>query len=65
MTTSTRWRWMLAVAAATLGAASLSATPKPGDPAPAFTAQTIDGKKVSLADYRGKSAVLLNFYANF
>jgi peroxiredoxin len=32
---------------------------KPGDPAPAFSAPTIDGKQVSLADYRGKTLLLL------
>jgi len=24
----------------------------------------VEGKKLALADYRGKSAVLLNFYSN-
>jgi peroxiredoxin Q/BCP len=33
-------------------------TLKPGDPAPAFTATTTDGKQVSLADYRGKKLVM-------
>jgi peroxiredoxin/tetratricopeptide (TPR) repeat protein len=32
---------------------------KVGDRAPAFTAPTIDGKQVSLADYRGKTLLLL------
>jgi hypothetical protein len=35
--------------------------PEVGQPAPPFTAETIDGKKIALADYRGKSAVLLVF----
>ena len=35
-----------------------------GPPAPAFAAETVEGKKLALADYRGKSAVLLNFYSN-
>jgi len=35
------------------------ATPlKPGDKAPDFEALTTDGKKVSLADYRGKKLIL-------
>lgn len=34
---------------------------KEGDPAPAFTALTQDGARVSLADYRGKH-VILYFY---
>ncbi|HEU5350685.1 MAG TPA: redoxin domain-containing protein [Terracidiphilus sp.] len=33
-------------------------------PAPAFTLQTVDGRKVSLADYKGK-ALLLNFWATW
>jgi peroxiredoxin Q/BCP len=31
---------------------------KAGDPAPAFSAKTTDGKTVSLADYRGRKLVL-------
>lgn len=38
---------------------------KVGRPAPPFTAETTDGKKIALADFRGKSAVLLVFYANW
>src|SRR5438105_425978 len=35
------------------------ATPlKPGDPAPDFSATTTDGRKVSLADFRGKKLVM-------
>jgi peroxiredoxin len=37
---------------------------KVGGLAPNFTLQTLDGKKVSLADYRGK-AVLVNFWATW
>lgn len=33
-------------------------------PAPSFTLKTVDGKTVSLADYKGK-AVLLNFWATW
>jgi peroxiredoxin Q/BCP len=32
--------------------------PKPGDPAPDFSALTTDGSRVSLADFRGKKLVL-------
>lgn len=35
-----------------------------GNLAPEFTLQTLDGKKVSLSDYRGK-AVLVNFWATW
>jgi peroxiredoxin len=35
-----------------------------GDQAPNFTLQTLDGKEVSLADYRGKK-VILNFWATW
>ncbi len=33
-----------------------------GDPSPEFTARSHTGEEVSLADYRGKSAVVLFFY---
>jgi len=35
---------------------------KVGDRAPGFTATTHDGQKITLADYQGKSAVVLFFY---
>jgi thioredoxin-dependent peroxiredoxin len=35
---------------------------QPGEPAPDFTAQTHTGQSISLADFRGKSAVVLFFY---
>ncbi|MGB8260096.1 MAG: TlpA disulfide reductase family protein [Terracidiphilus sp.] len=38
--------------------------PLVGKPAPAFTLEDLNGKKVSLADYRGK-AVLINFWATW
>lgn len=43
---------------------SVAAHPVSGGPAPNFTAQTLDGKHVSLADFRGKT-VLLNFWATW
>jgi len=41
-----------------LAAAGASAQAVPGQPAPAFTLTSIDGKTVSLADYRGRYVVL-------
>ena len=38
--------------------------PRSGDVAPDFTAQTLDGKTVSLSDFRGKP-VVLNFWASW
>src|SRR5581483_10199990 len=38
------------------------ATLSPGDPAPDFTAETHTGQRVSLADFRGKQAVVVFFY---
>ncbi len=35
---------------------------KPGDKAPAFTAETTDGSHISLSQYLGKSNVVLYFY---
>ena len=59
----------LVLALATLSIATAqdkSASPKPevGQAAPAFTAETTAGKKIALADYRGKAAVLLVFYSD-
>ncbi len=39
-------------------------TPLKGKPAPAFALENLDGKKVSLASYKGK-AVLVNFWATW
>jgi cytochrome oxidase Cu insertion factor (SCO1/SenC/PrrC family) len=33
-----------------------------GQPAPDFTLENIDGKQVSLSDFRGKKSVVLVFY---
>ena len=35
-----------------------------GDLAPLFDATALDGRRIALADYRGRSAVLLNFFTD-
>ena len=47
-------------------ASGIAGIPSPlvNQPAPAFTLTTVDGKKISLADYKGK-ALLLNFWATW
>ncbi len=49
-------------ASALLGQASGSATLKVGDTPPDFTLPSTDGGKVHLADYIGKSTVVLAFF---
>ena len=41
-----------------LAAAASFAAPEVGKPAPEFTGKTLDGKTVSLADFKGKTVVL-------
>lgn len=41
-----------------------SSPPKVGDQAPDFTLQTLDGKTVSLSDYKGKG-IFLNFWGTW
>jgi peroxiredoxin len=36
-----------------------------GDLPPDFTGTTLDGRKITLSDFRGKNPVVLNFYAEF
>ena len=38
---------------------------KVGQPAPDFTLENIDGKKVTLSDFRGKKTVALVFYRGY
>ena len=63
------YRWItlpVAMVAAVMAVGSgRGAVPEKGKPAPAFTAGTLDGKTIALADYRGKSAVILNFFASW
>jgi len=55
-----------ALALVALSCAVVSAQPqgelKPGDPAPAFTVPGSDGKTYSLADFKGKKAVVLAWF---
>ncbi len=62
-----RWIALPAALLATglMAGGRLSAAPEKGKPAPAFAAETLDGKKIALADYKGKSAVILNFFASW
>lgn len=63
-----RFRFLnLALISALALAGVASAAPRldRGETAPDFTGTTLNGKKLSLSDYRGKSAVVLNFYADF
>jgi peroxiredoxin Q/BCP len=43
--------------------ASAAATLKPGDPAPPFSLSGSDGRTYQLADYKGKQAVVLAWFA--
>lgn len=38
---------------------------KVGQPAPDFTLQDVDGKNMSLSDFRGKKSVVLVFYRGY
>ena len=50
--------------ASAAGEAPQYVSPLKGKPAPAFTLEDLSGKKVSLANYKGK-AVLINFWATW
>lgn len=50
--------WMAALAAVGAGAADLQV----GDPAPDFTLQASDGNTYSLADFRGRQAVVIAWF---
>ena len=38
---------------------------KVGQPAPDFTLEDVDGKSITLSDFRGKKTVVLVFYRGF
>jgi thioredoxin-dependent peroxiredoxin len=50
------------VAAATVRAQPAAADLKPGDPAPAFSLPGSDGRTYTLADFKGKQAVVLAWF---
>lgn len=52
------------VLAFSCGPVTAAAPPRAGQPAPAFSAKTLDDKKISLAMYRGKP-VYLDFFASW
>ena len=52
----------LGVTAGLLGFAQQAIELKVGDPAPAFSLQGSDGKIYKLADFKGKSAVVLAWF---
>ena len=53
---------VLGVAAAVIGRAQGGPELKVGDPAPNFSLRGSDGKTHSLADFKGKSAVVLAWF---
>ena len=55
----------IATALAALAAPPADTVPALGKPAPAFQLSGLDGKPVSLADYRGKNVVVLDFWATW
>ena len=52
----------LGLAAAVIGRAQSTADLKVGDPAPNFSLRGSDGKTYSLADFKGKSAVVVAWF---
>jgi peroxiredoxin Q/BCP len=66
MTVSSLFKWgasiTLGVAAGLVGFAQPAAELKVGDEAPAFTLQGSDGKTYSLAQFKGRSAVVLAWF---
>lgn len=57
-----RFGFALITLAIFVGAAQAKSFFKPGDPAPNFTLETLDGQTVSLAQFRGKVVVLGLFH---
>lgn len=44
---------------------ALEERPQPGFLAPDFTLRTLDGRRITLSDFRGKKAVFLDFWATW
>lgn len=63
------WKWMPVVALSltmvALGGCAGGGGNEVAGNAPTVSGMSVDGKQVSLADYRGKSVVLLNFFASY
>ena len=57
-------RRVASVAVLALVIATAFAGPKIGQEAPDFSGVTLQGDKITLKQFRGKRAVLLNFYAS-
>lgn len=53
------------LAAVVCGAAWAAPKAQKGDVAPDFTATALDGRKIHLSGYRGKSPVVISFFAEF
>ena len=54
--------WGLVIAAALFSKGVPAAVLKPGDPAPPFSLPGSDGKTYSLAEFKGKRAVVLAWF---
>lgn len=58
----TKQKTLFTALLATLGMTLAGAELAPGQPAPAFSAQDQNGRTISLAEFQGKSVVVLYFY---
>ena len=55
--------WLGVLLAGMLGAAPVATALEIGEQAPDFTLPSTTGEKMSLSQFRGKTAVLIEFYA--
>jgi peroxiredoxin len=56
---------LVALALAALAVAGATAGAVKGETPPDFTGTALDGRKITLSEFRGKNPVVLNFYADF